>query len=109
LSDPNDQSPPSSTPPNSLASVIVTSMSLLGGQLTVGGQPIALGTVISATSIQNGQFQFTPPVNFNSGSLGIRPLFTFQVRDNGGTAFGGADTSANSNTLTFNVTPVNDA
>ena len=34
--------------------------------------------------------------------------FTFQVRDDGGTANGGVDTDASANTITFDVTPVND-
>ena len=35
--------------------------------------------------------------------------FTFQVQDNGGTANGGVDLDPTPNTLTINVTPVNDA
>ncbi|MEM9420483.1 MAG: Ig-like domain-containing protein, partial [Planctomycetota bacterium] len=35
--------------------------------------------------------------------------FTFQVRDNGGTANGGADTDATPNTMTIDVTALNDA
>ena len=35
--------------------------------------------------------------------------FTYTVRDNGGTANGGQDTDASPATITFNVTPTNDA
>ena len=35
--------------------------------------------------------------------------FTFQVQDNGGTANGGVDLDASPNTMTVNVTAVNDA
>ena len=35
--------------------------------------------------------------------------FTFQVQDNGGTANGGVDLDQSPNTITVNVTPVNDA
>src|SRR5207249_3494615 len=35
--------------------------------------------------------------------------FTFQVEDNGGTANGGVDTDQSANTLTIDVTSVNDA
>ena len=35
--------------------------------------------------------------------------FTFQVRDNGGTANGGVDLDPSRNTITIDVTSVNDA
>ena len=37
------------------------------------------------------------------------PRFTFQVQDDGGTANGGVDLDQSANTITINVTSVNDA
>ena len=47
------------------------------------------------------------PLNANGSRP--TPSFTFQVQDNGGTANGGVDLDASPNTITFNVTAVNDA
>ncbi|MDI2146299.1 hypothetical protein KBJ94_30130, partial [Pseudomonas sp. ITA] len=60
--------------------------------------------VIAVTDL--GQLTFTPLTNRNGTAIGS---FTFQVRDNGGTANGGVDTDPTPNTFTFNVTSVNDA
>jgi hypothetical protein len=49
--------------------------------------------------------RFTPAINANGNDY---TSFSFAVQDDGGTADGGADTSS-ANTITFNVTPVNDA
>ena len=49
---------------------------------------------------------FTPAANANGNGYAS---FTFQVQDNGGTANGGVDLDPSPNTITVNVTPVNDA
>ena len=49
---------------------------------------------------------FTPALN---GSGTPYASFTFQVQDNGGTANGGVDLDPSANTLTINVTAINDA
>jgi len=49
---------------------------------------------------------FTP--NLNGNGTGYTD-FTFQVQDDGGTANGGVDFDTTPNTITFDVTPVNDA
>jgi hypothetical protein len=64
------------------------------GLFAAGGQP----TVDTA-----GVLRYTPGVDANGTSQ-----FTVQVRDDGGTANGGVDTSA-PQTFTITVTPVNDA
>jgi len=51
----------------------------------------------------NGALTYTPAPNANGSAI-----VTVSVSDNGGTAFGGIDTSA-SQTFTITVTPVNDA
>ena len=59
----------------------------------------------SPTSMPAG-CAFTPAPNANGAAYAS---FTFQVQDNGGTANGGVDLDPTPNTLTVNVTPVNDA
>ena len=57
----------------------------------------------SATS---ANLVFTPAANANGTAYAS---FTFQVRDDGGTANGGVDLDQSANTFTINVTSVNDA
>src|SRR5215210_1978937 len=99
FTDPND------TPANTLASVVITTLPAVGS-LTLSGSPFAAGTEISLANITAGNLKFTPAAN-TSGSP--YTTFTFQVRDNGGTANGGVDLDASANTLTINVTAINDA
>jgi len=61
--------------------------------------------VVTSASIVGGELRFVPAANAN-GTLYSQ--FTFQVKDNGGTAGGGTDIDPTPNTITFNVTPVND-
>ena len=49
---------------------------------------------------------FTPAANANGTAYAS---FTFQVQDDGGTANGGVDLDQSANTITINVTSVNDA
>ena len=49
---------------------------------------------------------FTPAANANGAGYAS---FTFQVQDDGGTANGGVDLDPSPNTMTVNVTAVNDA
>ncbi|PUE47863.1 hypothetical protein B9Z47_08305 [Limnohabitans sp. 2KL-1] len=90
-------------PANALSTVIITALPVAGtlklnGSLVTQGLPIAvadLGTLVYAP---------TPNANGNGyATIG------FKVKDNGGMANGGVDTSATANTLTINVTAVNDA
>src|SRR5262249_45812333 len=50
--------------------------------------------------------RFTPAANSNGSPYAA---FTFQVQDNGGITNGGVDLDPTPNTMTVNVTPVNDA
>ena len=61
------------------------------------------GQLIAANSSPN--LTFTPAANANGASYAS---FTFQVQDDGGTANGGIDLDPTANTITFNVTSVND-
>ena len=57
-------------------------------------------------NINAGNLKFAPAANANGAGYAS---FTFQVQDNGGTANGGVDLDASANTLTIDVTGVNDA
>src|SRR5262249_13743591 len=61
---------------------------------------------ISAANIASGLLTYTPPANANGTAYAS---FTFQVQDDGGTANGGVDLDPTPNTITINVTSVNDA
>lgn len=76
------------------------------GALTLNGSPVASNTFVSASDLAAGKLVFTPATNASgSGYASIQ----FAVKDNGGTANGGQDTDQTPNTLTIDVTPVNDA
>ena len=90
---------------NFLAALTITQLPG-NGTLTLDGAPVALNQVISITNVVNNELIFSPDANA-SGSA--HSTFSFKVHDNGGTANGGMDVALNSNTLTFDVSPVNDA
>jgi len=73
-----------------------------------GADPVAVtaGQFVSAADIALGRLFYTPVLNGNGVPFSS---FTFQVRDDGGTGNGGQDTDQSPNTVTFNVTAVNDA
>ena len=64
------------------------------------------GQFVSVADINAGLLVFTPAANANGTGYAS---FTFQVQDDGGTANGGVDLDQSANTLTINVTSVNDA
>ncbi len=90
---------------NSLAAVKITTLPA-AGTLLLNGSAISAGTFVSAADLAAGKLVFSPAANANGNGYAS---FTFQVQDNGGTANGGVDLDPNPNTITFNVTPVNDA
>ncbi len=98
FTDPND------SPADALAAVKITTLPV-AGTLRTNGTPVSAGQDISAAAITGGDLTFTPAINANGTSYAS---FTFQVRDNGGTAGGGVDLDPTPNTITINVTPVND-
>src|SRR5947199_38129 len=98
FTDPND------TPANSLAAVKITTLPATG-TLHNNGVAVVAGGEVSAAYIVSCNLAFRPLDSFptrRSSDL------TFQVRDNGGTANGGVDLDQSANTLTVNVTSVND-
>ena len=67
---------------------------------------LAAGDAVGAAALAAGHLTFRPAPDANGSPYAS---FTFQVRDDGGTANNGADLDAIANTFTLNVTPVNDA
>ncbi|MEM1040019.1 MAG: Ig-like domain-containing protein, partial [Pseudomonadota bacterium] len=76
-----------------------------------GPAPLTAGVVIAAADIDSGALQFVPAADENNASTpgAAYSSFTFTVGDDGGTANGGQNFDATPNTMTLNVTPVQDA
>jgi len=90
---------------DTLLEVVVTTLPT-NGQLQLNGVAVTAGQVISAADITAGLLDFVP----DTGESGTGyATWTFQVRDNGGTANGGVNTDPSANTMTINVTPDNTA
>jgi len=75
---------------DALQSVIISRLPT-DGTLTLNGNPVTVNTAVSAADIAAGKLVFTPSANGLDTSIG------FQVRDTGGTAHGGQDTSGTYN------------
>ncbi len=90
--------------PHALLAVKVTTLPA-AGTLKLNGSAVTAGQYVSAGDIASGLLVFQAAANGNGTSY---TSFTFQVQDNGGTASGGSDLDASPNTLTYNVTAVND-
>ncbi len=95
----------SDSPANTLSAVTITTLPG-NGALTLNGNAVTAGDSISVADINSGLLVFTPAANANGAAY---TSFTFQVQDNGGTANGGVDLDPTPNTITFDVTSVNDA
>ncbi|HEY6511973.1 MAG TPA: tandem-95 repeat protein [Burkholderiaceae bacterium] len=76
------------------------------GTLTLNGVAITGATVVTVAQLDSGLLRFAPAANASGNGY---TSLSFQVRDDGGTANGGVDTDATPNTITFNVSAVNDA
>src|SRR4029079_5860101 len=99
FTDPND------SPANALLAVEITTLPS-NGSLTLNGNAVIAGQFISAADIVAGDLVYTPSLMRNGSQF---TSFSFQVQDNGGTANGGVNLDPTANTLTINVTSVNDA
>jgi hypothetical protein len=91
--------------PNALLAVRIAAVPA-AGSLTLSGVAVANGQFVSAASIDAGNLKFNPATNANGAGYSS---FTFQVRDDGGVANGGADIDATPRVMTVDVTSVNDA
>ncbi len=78
----------------------------VSGVLQLNGTNVNSGDPIFASDIASNLLIYTPATNANGNSYAS---FTFEVNDDGGTAFGGIDRDQSANTITFDVTPTNDA
>src|SRR6185436_343167 len=76
------------------------------GTLALSGVTVTAGQFIPVTGINAGNLKFTPVANSNGNSYAS---FTFQVQDNGGTTGGGIDLDPTPNTITIDVTALNDS
>ena len=99
FTDPND------SPANSLSTVTISTLPGLG-TLTLSGAAVTAGQSVSVANINAGLLVYNPVANANGTNYSN---FTFQIQDDGGTANGGIDLDAAPNTITFNITAVNDA
>ena len=95
FSDPNDP-----TAGHTLQSVVIATLPA-AGSLTLNGVAVNAGQPILATDIAASRLVFTPAAG-QSGSP--YASFTFQVKDSGLTANGGADLDPTANLFTVNVT-----
>ena len=98
FTDPND------APADSLAGIVVTTLPG-AGSLTDNGSPVGAGDPVGIADITGGKLRFTPAANASGSGYAS---FTFQVRDDGGTADGGDDLDPSANTITVDVTADND-
>ncbi|WP_235013347.1 hypothetical protein [Spiribacter sp. SSL99] len=76
------------------------------GSLKLDGSAVSSGDSITVAAISSGDLTFTPAADANGSGYAS---FDFQVVDDGGTGNGGEDTDQSANTLTVDVTSVNDA
>ena len=88
---------------NTLEAIIIASTPLVG-DLELNDTGVAPGQIIPAQALAD--LVFTPPQNLSG--IGAAS-FDFTVRDNGGDANSGIDTSQTNNTLSININAVNDA
>ena len=92
--------------PTTLLAVKITTLpgagTLTDNGVAVDGRPVRH----ASADITAGKLVFTPAANANGTGYAS---FTFQVQDDGGTANGGVDLDPPPNTMTVNVTAVNDA
>ena len=93
----------SDSPANALSAVIITTLPT-AGTLKLNGTIVFLNQSIAVLDLNN--LVFEPALNGNGTGYAT---FGFKVQDNGGIANGGVDTSTTANTITLNVTAVNDA
>jgi VCBS repeat-containing protein len=92
--------------PNAFLSIVIDAVPDQG-TLTLNGGTVVAGQEISIADIVSGRLVFTPGTNESEAGSQYSG-FTFRVRDNGGTANGGINTSTQY-AMRIDVTAVNDA
>ena len=101
FSDPND------TPANALAAVKITTLPTAGHAEAQRRVTVTAGDLVCWPTIAAGKLKFYPGGQRQRRRL--RAASRFKVQDDGGTANGGVDLDPTANTITVNVTSVNDA
>ncbi|MCA9139722.1 MAG: DUF2341 domain-containing protein, partial [Planctomycetales bacterium] len=76
------------------------------GTLLFSGSPFAANNYITASDITAGLLTYVPTVDSAGSSIAS---FLFEVQDDGGTENGGVDRDSTANTITIDITAVNDA
>ncbi len=96
---------PLDSPANSFNRVQITT---LPGQgiLRLNGTVVTVGQFVTVTDITANRLAFTPALDANGTPYAS---FTFQVEDDGGMANGGVNLDPTPNTLTIDVTSVNES
>jgi Ca2+-binding RTX toxin-like protein len=89
--------------PNAFAGLQITTLPA-AGTLKLSGSTFTVPQDVTLANIPN--LTFEPGLNANGTAYAT---FNFKVRDNGGTANGGVDLDPTANTMTIDVTAVNDA
>ena len=92
------------SPPHGFVAVRIANLPA-AGNLSLGGQAVAIDQTVSMTDVSAGLLVFTPGADANGNGYAS---FTFRVQDSGGTTNGGIDTDPTANTISFDVEPVND-
>jgi large repetitive protein len=96
------------SPSNVLQAVIITTLPASGVLSLAAGASVA-GPVTAGQTIALADIPFLTYMPGLDGNGAGYASFTFQVQDDGGVANGGVDTDQSPNTITFDVTSVNDA
>ena len=90
---------------NNFAAITVDSVPA-SGMLTLNNVLVSQGDLISITDINAGLLVYTPLTHQNGVAA---DTWDFSVRDNGGIANGGLDEDQSSNTISIDITAINDA
>ncbi|MEW6351091.1 MAG: DUF4347 domain-containing protein [Thermodesulfobacteriota bacterium] len=102
FTDPHDAGHPAA---NNFAQVQITQLET-AGRLQLNGADVTLNQIIDRTDVDAGLLTFAPTADENGAGYAN---FQFAVIDDGGTANGGVNIDQTPNTMTFDVTAVNDA
>ena len=98
-------SDPLDNPADTLKSVLITTLPV-NGTLKLNGVNVSAGDTILATDMTAGKLAYIPVTDGNGSAY---TSFSFQVEDTGSVANGGVILDPSPNTMTINVTPLNDA
>ena len=98
-------SDPLDNPGDTLKRVLITTLPV-NGMLKLDSINVSSGDSIFASDITAGKLTYIPVTNGNGSAY---TSFTFQVEDTGSVANGGVILDPSPNTITINVTPINDA